>query len=311
MVTMSEPLLGPGRGRCADPGRGESGGRARAFAYHRPATLAEAFERFAAQPGSQFLAGGTDLLVRLRDGRLRPEALVSLSRVKELTAVEVGPQIRIGAMARFGELLGHRALCEALPALAEAMRTLGSTQIRNLATLGGNLCNASPCADSAPPLLVHEARVRILSAHGARELPLEDFFVAPGQTRLAPGELLAELVVDRPSPATRSGFAKKGRVRMDIAIASIAVSLELDGARCKKARVAAGSLGPRPMRLKGAEAALEGRLIDAEALKDARAAAEKDVAPITDVRSTEAYRRHMAGALLARTVTRLLEGRSR
>lgn len=278
------------------------------YDYHRPKTLEDAWRLLAQTPDARLIAGGTDLMVRLREGKATPRAIVSLAGVKELVGIEVGETTRIGALTRVSDLLAHRALGEAFPALATAARTLGSVQIRNLATAGGNLCNASPCADLAPPLLVLGARVRIDSKQGSRELPLEDFFVSPGQTRLAPGEVLTAILVDRPGPGTRTAFIKKGRVRMDISITSIAVAIELSGNKCTKARLAAGSVGPRPMRLPHTEKLLEGRELTPEVLREARARASDEVTPITDVRSTEAYRRHLAGVLVERAVRSALAG---
>lgn len=280
----------------------------RDYDYHRPKTLEDAWRLLAQTPDARLLAGGTDLMVRVREGKVTPRAIVSLAGVKELTGIEVGETTRIGALTRVSDLLAHRELVEAFPAVAKAARTLGSVQIRNLATAGGNLCNASPCADLAPPLLVLGARLRIDSKSGTRELPLEDFFVSPGQTRLAPGEVLTAILVDRPPAGTRTTFIKKGRVRMDISITSIAVAIEMSGNRCVKARIAAGSVGPRPMRLPRTEKLLEGRELSPEVLREARARASDEVTPITDVRSTEAYRRHLAGVLVERAVAALLAG---
>lgn len=281
------------------------------FDYHRPATLEEAWRIASSTPNARFVAGGTDVMVRVREGKVRPSALVSLARVAELAKVDAGPPIAIGAGVKVADLEGHAPIARALPVMLLAARTLGSVQIRNAATVGGNLCNASPCADLAPPLLVHDARVRLVSASGARELPLADFFTGPRSSVLAPGEILAAVIVGEPTKNTRATFLKKGRVAMDIAIASVAVLLELDGKRCTKARVAAGSLGPTPMRLLGVEKALEGRDVDDRAIAEARAAAERDVRPISDVRAGADYRRHIAGVFVERCVRSLLEGGTR
>lgn len=281
------------------------------FEYHRPTTIEEAWQLAAAVPGARFVAGGTDVMVRVREGKLRPAALVSLGRIARLSKIEPGPPLVLGGGVKVADLATDAAIVRALPVLVQATRTLGSVQIRNAATLGGNLCNASPCADLAPPLLVYEARVRLASARGTRELPLRDFFVGPRLSALEPGEILVAVVVDAPTagsgrgPRARAVFLKKGRVAMDVALASVAVLVELDGVRCTKARVAAGSLGPTPMRLPSVERALEGRAIDDRSLAEARAAAETDVRPIGDVRASADYRRHLAGVLVERAVRAL------
>lgn len=278
--------------------------------YHRPTSLAEALRLAADEPAARFLAGGTDLLVAMREGRARPPALISLRRVPELAGISDGGALTIGALTTVADLIAHRGVAEACPVLVEAARAIGGPQIRNAATVGGNLCNASPCADLAPPLLVLDAAVRLEGPRGGRELPLEDFFEAPGRTRLAPGELLTAIVVPRPPSGARAAFAKKGRVAMDLALASVAVLLELDGDRCGLARVAAGSVAPRPIRLRGVEALLEGQRLEPERLAAARAQAEREVSPISDVRAGAVYRRRLVGALLSRAVARLLEVRA-
>ncbi|MBI3201904.1 MAG: xanthine dehydrogenase family protein subunit M [Myxococcales bacterium] len=281
------------------------------FDYHRPATLEEAWRLAAADPEARFVAGGTDVMVRIREGKITPRALISLSRISDLARIAIGPTVVIGAGVRVAELERNASIRHALPVLSQAAALLGSTQIRNVATLGGNLCNASPCADLAPPLLVHDARARIATVSGAREIPLATFFVGPRASVLAPGEVLSAVVVDPPAPTARAVFLKQGRVRMDIALASLAVLLETDGQRCTRARVAAGSLGPCPMRLTETEAILTSGTLDDATLARARAAAESEVRPISDVRAGADYRRHLAGALLERAVRSLLNGAER
>jgi CO/xanthine dehydrogenase FAD-binding subunit len=276
------------------------------FEYHRPTTLKDALRLGESIPGARFIAGGTDVMVRMREGKVHASALVSLSRVAELQGIESGPPLVIGGGVRVSDLQVSADVARLLPVLVQATRQLGSVQIRNSATVGGNLCNASPCADLAPPLLVHEARVRLESAGGVRELPLEDFFVGPRTSILEPGEILRAIVVDRAPADARAVFLKKGRVQMDIALGSVAVLLQTDGRRCVRARVAAGSLGPRPMRLREVERALEGAMLEDATIARAREAASAEVKPISDVRASADYRRHLAGALLERGVRALL-----
>jgi len=196
--------------------------------YHRPTSLAEALRLFAEEPAALFIAGGTDLMVRLREGSLRPTALVSLARVPELAGITDGGTLVLGALTTVAEIASHRGLAELCPVLAQAARTIGSQQIRNVATIGGNLCNASPCADLAPPLLVLEASVRIEGPGGRRVLPLADFFEAPGQTRLRPGELLTAIEVPRRSVAPRP-----------IRLSGVEALLEADPTRLDEARAQA------------------------------------------------------------------------
>lgn len=275
------------------------------FDYHRPESLEQAFRLKAELSDARFVAGCTDVMVRIREGKLRPGALVSLTRIRELAGIRYGDELRIGALTRVSDLLRDPELAKIAPVLVMAARTLGSVQVRSLATVGGNLCNASPCADLAPPLLVLDARVALLSPNGEREVPLADFFVAPGEARIRSDEIVSEVRVPRPDPATRATFIKKTRVKMDISIASVAARVDLDGTRSKRALLAAGSVAPKPMRLPTVEALLEGRELSPSVLREAREAAEREVHPISDVRSTAAYRRHLSGVLVERALAEL------
>jgi len=275
-------------------------------AYHRPTSLGAALELAAENPDARFIAGGTDLLVKLRRRvHASPAALISLRRIDELTRVEVGECLRIGAAVPLADLAVNQHVRERLPALTDALATFGSRQIRNVATLGGNLGNASPGADAAPPLLVHEARLELQSTSGVREIPLAEFFRGPGETALGPGEILTAVLVDPPGEGAASAFLRKSRVSMDLAIASVAVLLERDGARCTKARVAAGAVAPTPLRLEAAEAALEGTALDEAACAAAVASVDTAIAPISDVRAEEWYRRHVTAVLLKRALMKL------
>lgn len=275
--------------------------------YHRPTTLEDAFALHASVKGARFVAGGTDLFVQVRGGVERPRAVISLRGVQELRGIELSDDgARIGAAVTVAELLEHPQLGQRYPVLGQAASCLGSPQIRNVATVGGNLCNASPCADTAPPLLVHEARVRLTGPGGSRELPLRELYRGPGLTALAQGEVLESVLLDPPPPAARGVFFKKRRVRMDLALASLAILAQIDGDRCTRLRVAAGSVAPTPLRLEQVEQLLEGKTLTAACLDEARALAMRSVSPITDVRSTEEYRRHIIGVYLRRGLERLL-----
>lgn len=282
------------------------------FEYHRPRTLQEAWQLKRSVAGARFVAGGTDLMVRIRNARRaeRPPALISLRNIEELHGIETGSDGKttcIGALTPIADLLRSQLLRERYPALVQAAGLLGSPQIRNAATIGGNLCNASPCADTAPPLLVHEARVRLESATGPRELALEDLFVGPGETPLGPDEVLTRIVLDPPDPSARTLFLKKGRVRMDLAQASVAMLLVLASERCIKARIAAGSVAPTPVRLRPVEDLLEGSALSEALLDEAQQLAARSVAPISDLRSTEEYRRQIVGVYVKRAARLLME----
>ena len=278
------------------------------YDYHKPATLAAALELGGSGTGARYLAGGTDLLVQIRARGLRPSALVSLRAIAELRGIEVDDCVRIGAATTLAEIAGHPSIVARYPLLAQAARTVGSPQIRNVATIGGNLCNASPCADTAPALLVLGASVVLQGPGGQRRIALEDFFTGPGQTCMARGELLHSIQLPPPRTAARGRFVKKTRVGMDLAKESIAVLVEQDGLRCTRARVAVGSVAPVPLRLRQTEELLEGATVDSATLTTAGDTARAEVSPITDLRSTDGYRRQLVGTLLVRSLRDLLQG---
>lgn len=277
-----------------------------ALTYHRPTTLPEAWRLLAAHPGAAILAGGTDLLVRIRAREVRPRAIVSLRRIPALVGVtaERGG-LRVGAATPVADLLRHPAVDRRYPLLAQALRVMASPQIRNVATLGGNLCNASPCADTAPPLLAYEARVVLERARGRRELPIEEFFLGPGETACRPGEILTAVRLPAPPPGARGLFHKQRRVHLDLALASVAVLLQMRGSTCRRARLAAGSVGPTPLRLREVERLLEGRPVTSELAAEAGALAGRSISPIDDLRATAAWRRTIVEVRVRRAILEL------
>lgn len=275
------------------------------YAYHKPTTLAEALALRAATPAAMFVAGGTDLLVQLKKRtRKTPPALISLRSVMELAVIETDEagRIRIGAGVPLTDIAQHQQIRERYPALVDSIDVLGSHQIRNVATLGGNLCNASPGADTAPPLLVHDARVEVCSATAIRELALDSFFTGPGTTALKPDEILTAVVLDPPPAGARAVFLRKSRIKMDIATVCLAALVAVAGDTLERVRLAAGAVAPVPLRLTAAEAILQGNRLDEHRLDAASEAAMAQVAPITDLRSTEEYRRHLVGVFVERAV---------
>lgn len=270
--------------------------------FHRPSTLEEALEIVSAEPDARWLAGGTDLLVGPGP---RPRALVSLRRIPGLGGIE---EDGIGALTTIGEIVRSERIARERPVLLQAARRLGSEQIRNQATIGGNLCRAAPCADSAPPLLVYEARARIVGPKGVRVVDLASFFRGPGVTCLEKGEFLVRIELDPPRPGAKGVFLKKGRVRMDLSLASVAVLLEAQGKRVTRARIAAGAVAPTPVRLPEVEALIEGHEVDDDLLEEAGHLARQAVLPIDDVRATAAYRRHLVDVYVRRGIRQALEG---
>lgn len=268
------------------------------FEYYEPRSLGEALEildKYGEK--ARVLAGGTDLLVKIKARLLEPSVLVNLKKIPGLSYVEEeGEFVKIGALTRLRDLERSEVVAKHLPALHDAVKAMGSVQIRNMATIGGNLCNASPAADTAPPLLVHDAKVVVASVRGTRVIPLEEFFMGPGKTALEPNEILVEIVAKKAGVGS-SAFKKVTRVSVDLAIASSAVYVKVEGDVISEARVALGSVAPRPLRARRTESLLRGLRIGSRELREALQALEGEIAPITDVRATAEYRRHVAKVL--------------
>jgi carbon-monoxide dehydrogenase medium subunit len=283
------------------------------FDYHEPASVREAVElagRFGAD--GRFLAGGTDLLIQMRRGQLAPRHVISLHRVPGLDAIEIDGAVRIGALVTHRRLERAPQLRGALQALIEGAEVVGGHQIRNVATVGGNIVNASPAADVVPVLLALDAEVTCVGPGGERSLPLEAFASAPGVTVRRPDELLTRVDFARPAPHTATAFLKAGRRRaMEISLVCVAVRLTLDAGRerCLDARIVLGAVGPTTLRAREAERRLQTCPITDEAFRRAGQMAAGECRPITDVRASSRYRTLLAATLveraLARCVTRI------
>ena len=270
------------------------------FAYHRPGTLEELFALIQAQgPDARLLAGGTDLLVRLRARRDSPAAVIDLKRIGELRADITGIEggVRIGARTVMTDVIEDTRLRAHFPALVDAARTVGSVQIRNRATLAGNLCNASPAADTAPPLLAYGAHLNLLSAGGERRMPADEFFEGPGRTALLPGELVASIDLAAAVERAGSAFERLTRRRgVDLAIASVCCVVRESG----DVRFAFGAVGPRPFVVASRrDAPLDEVLQHAQPISDLRAQADYRAAmlPVLARRALRAAEERMHGAL--------------
>ena len=273
----------------------------------RPIDLPSALDALTALPGAHLLAGGTDLQVEVNLGHRRPEAIVALRRVADLQGIDITPDaLDLGALTTYAQV--EAELAEAAPGLATAARTVGSPQIRNAGTIGGNLGTGSPAGDTLPWLVAMDASVRLAGPDGSRVVPVESFVTGPKRTDLAPGEVIHRVLVPRVDGPQH--VAKVGpRTAMAIAIASVAVVLDTVG---RRVRVGLGSVGPTPLRAREAERMIS----DAMDWSDLRAS-PADIArfgdlcaaaasPITDHRSTADYRRHAVGVIAARALERCL-----
>jgi carbon-monoxide dehydrogenase medium subunit len=251
------------------------------------------------------LAGGTDLIAQLKVGMLNVATVVDLSGVADLRVLDGDAQrgFRIGAAVTARTLERDARLRAALPSLSESGALVGSIQIRNLATLGGNVCNAAPSADMAPPLLALEAEAVIVGAGGRRRVPMASFFKGVRQTVLAPDELLVEFAVPAPGPRSGGAYLRHTpRRELDIAVVGVASQLSLVDGVCRKARIALAAVAPVPVRATAAEQALEGQLLTAQAITRAADLAVEAARPISDQRGSAEFRRHLVRVLTRRTL---------
>ena len=272
--------------------------------YSAPHTIDEAVGALLAAKGSgRILAGGTDLLVQMKAGMARPGAIIDVKNIAEMSAIEDkgGGAFRIGAAvsgARIGE---HAALKKAWPGVVEAINLIGSKQIQGRASPGGNLCNASPAADSVPALIAAGAIAAVHGPNGRREVPVEKIQTGPGKTSLQPGEIVVSFSLPaRPKGSADAYLRLIPRTEMDIAVVGCGVNLTIDKGICTAARVGLGAVAPTVLLVEAAGAALVGSKLDAEALEKAAAACRAVCKPINDKRGTIVYRTKIAGVLLKR-----------
>jgi len=281
--------------------------------YEAPRTVADAVRLLESDPAACALAGGTDLLVQSRVGLRTPSAYVDLKRIEELVGISLDEGgLRLGAATPAAEICESGEVRRLWPGLVEAVGLLGSTQIQGRGSVGGNLCNGSPAADTTCPLIVNRARALVAGPGGQREIDVEGFTLGPGRTVLAPGELVVALLVPRPAPRTADAYLRLiPRTEMDIAAAGAAVSVTLDeDGVCTGARVAIGAVAPTAVLVPEAGEALVGTRIEEEALASAGAAASAAARPIDDKRGTAVYRRHVVGVLTRRAAA-IAAGRAR
>lgn len=285
----------------------------RRFDYCAPASLEEAVAILAQSNGTGqtvILNGGTDLLVEMKSKLRSPQRLVNIKHIANLNELTYDGQagLRIGALATVRRLETAVFVREHYPGLASAARQLGSIQIRNRATVAGNICRASPSADTPPPLIAAGAQVRIFGPNGERQLPLEQFFTGPGRSVLDPAEILVQILVPPPPANWGHVYLKHGRRNaMELATVGVAVALRREGNRALDVRIVLGAVAPIPIRVPEAEALLNGQVVDGNVLEGAVAAACEAARPISDVRSSASYRREMVGVLTRRAILQALQ----
>lgn len=285
--------------------------RLKKFEFFSPNSLKEVLQLMRKDGDKlKVIAGGTDLLVQMKDKLIAPEKVVNLLNVPELSGMNKnGKGLRVGALTKHADLESAPEVKEGWGILADAAHKVGSPQIRNLGTMGGNLCNASPAADTAPALLVLEAEAILVSQRGKRRIPLESFFTGPGMTVMEKDEILQEIFIPEVPANSLGAYLKLGRRKsLDLALVSVAVLLTVDcgSGICQRARVALGAVSPMPMRAKETEKFLEGKELKESLIREAGEVAQKECRPISDIRATAEYRREMVKVLAERAIKKSL-----
>ena len=259
---------------------------------------------------AKLVAGGTDLLPQMKNGVTRPKLVVDLSGIERVRKIHAGngQGLRIGAAVTAREIELHPALRGAYRAIAESGALVGSIQVRNLATVGGNICNAAPSADMAPPLMALEAQAVIAGPGGERRVPMAEFFTGVRQTVLAPDEVLVEFAVPAPGAHTGGQYLRHTpRRELDIAVVGVASQLTMAGGTCARARIVLASVAPTPVRATAAERALEGQAVTPALIERAATLAVEAARPINDQRGSVEFRKHLVRVLTRRTLTTALE----
>jgi carbon-monoxide dehydrogenase medium subunit len=265
------------------------------FDFAQPKSLTEAFALME-EHGSdaKLLAGGTDLLVQMKMERISPAWVISLTKIDELNGITAGNGLSIGATTSISTVAKSAPVKADYAALTEACNAYSTVSVMLMGTIGGNICNASPAADTAPALLAFDAVAVVKSAKGSRQIPMAEFFTSPGKPALKPGEILTAIELPAPAAGSGSAFLKISRVVADISQVCVAVSLVRKGDKVTDCRIALGSVAPTPIRVASAEAALTGQTGNDAAFDKAAEIAAGDIKPITDVRASADYRRHAA-----------------
>jgi CO/xanthine dehydrogenase FAD-binding subunit len=277
------------------------------FEYHTPTSLPEALDLLAKYDGKgAVLAGGTDLLVSMKKREVLPEHLISLKGIVELKGIHDEKEgIKIGALVTLGEIERSKTIQDKFRVLWDAAQVMASRQIRNLGTIGGNLCSAAPSADTAPPLIVLDASVEIISPNGKRKMLVENFFKGPGESDLKPGEILAQIMIPNSLKKGSGAYFKlMRRAAMDLAQVGVAACLSFDSEKktCTRARIALGAVGLTPIRALRAEQILLNKELNETLGKEAGKIAAEEGNPRSSIRASKEYRREMIEVLTKRAV---------
>ena len=276
------------------------------FDYFAPESVEEACRLLLERDdGAVAMAGGTDLLVKIRHRLVKPQAIIALKKIRGLNQISFNKNegLTIGATALLADVAAHPIILKRYPAVASAAQATATVQVRNMGTVIGNLCNAAPSADNAPTLIAMGAEVTLTSMQGERRLPLEQFFEGPGLTTLEKGEIVTSVRV--PLPPSHSGTSYQhisARSKVDISAVGVGAMITMSGEICKEARIVLGAVAPIPLRARKAEKLIKGKKLTQKLMEGAGVQASEEASPITDMRATAEYRKSMVAVLTKRAL---------
>jgi carbon-monoxide dehydrogenase medium subunit len=280
------------------------------FDYIRPGNMEDAIAALQANDEPYLLAGGTDLLIGIKTNAVKPKCLIDLKGIPGIDCIEYNNGFKLGTLTTVQDVEVSPLIREKIPALSAAAGTLGSIQIRNRATIGGNLCHGSPAADMAAILLAMNCEVKITTGNGAKTIGLDQFFTGPNKTVLNRNEVLSQIIIPKEIEQFKGIYLKHGpRKAMDIGIVNIAILLDADvgGGFCNQIMIALGAVAPRPIRAKKAEALLNANRLTPELIQEAAEAASNEATPITDFRASAGYRKELVKNLIIKGIQHILE----
>jgi carbon-monoxide dehydrogenase medium subunit len=278
------------------------------FEYYQPDSLKEAYQIKDSLNGRvHYVAGGTDLFINIHKNMIESDALISLKGIKSLCGISFKDNLTIGSMTLLRDIERNNQIHQTYPALSQAVWWLANPQIRNVATIGGNLANSAPSADCAPPLLVLGAKLTIEGPNSKRKIPIEEFFTGPGENCLNETEVLTQIEIPEIMPKAGMSFVKIGRTVRDLAVSNVAALIVMEKKTCGKVRLAAGAVAPTPIRLRSVEEMMTGERITPKLLDQVKKKAQQEVRPISDVRSSAEYRREVTGVLVRRAIEQVMQ----
>ncbi|MBA3062992.1 MAG: xanthine dehydrogenase family protein subunit M [Atribacteria sp.] len=277
---------------------------AQEFEYLAPKTLDEALSLLDnyKDKSVRILAGGTDLLVKMKISDLKTDYLINIKNIPELNFIDTADGLKIGAAVSLSRIERIGKVKERYPALYEGIKSMAAIAVRNMGTIAGNICNASPAADTVPPLIAYGAEVKLVNKRGERTVLVEDFITGVGKTVIEADEIISQVNIPEINKNSGSAFSKKSRVKADIAKINLAVYLEKEGNICKDCKIVLGSVAVKAIRVKEAEGLLKGQTVNASRIDEAAEKASEEIKPIDDIRSSVEYRTDVARVMVEDTI---------